>query len=159
MTASFVPAGFTVPVALAVGGTIRLEPLGPEHNARDHQAWMSSIDHIRTTPGFDHPDRDWPTAMSLAQNLDDLEMHARHFGERSGFTYSVLDGDEVVGCVYLYPSEREGHDAEVRSWVTASRVELDVVLWQAVTDWLGLCWPFTNPWYDRRDDPQGPQPS
>ena len=41
----------------------RLEPLGPEHNDRDYEAWMSSIDHIHATPGMEH--RDWPTPMSL----------------------------------------------------------------------------------------------
>ena len=29
-----------------------LEPLDPAHNDRDHEAWMSSIAHIRSTPGF-----------------------------------------------------------------------------------------------------------
>ena len=29
--------------------------------------------------------------MTLAENLADLEMHARHFADRRGFTYTVLD--------------------------------------------------------------------
>jgi hypothetical protein len=39
--------------------------------------------------------------MTLAENHDDLERHAHDFRERSGFTYSILDGDEVIGCVYI----------------------------------------------------------
>jgi hypothetical protein len=35
-----------------------LEPLGPQHNQADHAAWMSSIEHIRSTPGY--PDGNWP---------------------------------------------------------------------------------------------------
>ncbi|UJW29792.1 hypothetical protein L3Q67_31775 [Saccharothrix sp. AJ9571] len=34
------------------------EPLGPQHNRADHAAWTSSIEHIRSTPGY--PDGDWP---------------------------------------------------------------------------------------------------
>jgi hypothetical protein len=29
-----------------------LEPLGPRHHHADHAAWMSSIEHICSTPGY-----------------------------------------------------------------------------------------------------------
>ena len=74
MESPFVPPDFEVPLALT-GPGFRLEPLGPEHNERDHQAWSSSIDHIRATPGF--PDGNWPSPMSLERNLEDLVRHAR----------------------------------------------------------------------------------
>ena len=125
-----------------------MEPLGPQHNERDHAAWMSSIEHIRSTPGF--PSGDWPSPMSLERNLEDLDRHAADFAARKGFTYSVLDGDEVIGCVYIYPSKAEGHDANVSSWVTKGRAELDAVLWSAVTEWLGQAWPFEHPFYAKR---------
>ncbi len=147
MDASFVPADFVVPESFA-GPGFRLEPLGPEHNRRDHAAWMSSIDHIRSTPGFEA--WPWPVPMDLEQNLEDLRQHARDFAERTGFTYSVLDEDEVIGCVYIYPSSRPGHDAEVRSWVRASRAEMDAVLWRAVSAWIAAAWPFSNPYYAAR---------
>ena len=51
MAATLVPDQFDVPLAFE-GPGFRLEPLEPEHNERDHDAWMSSIDHIRATPGF-----------------------------------------------------------------------------------------------------------
>lgn len=145
----FVPPDFDVPTSLA-GEGFRLEPLGPAHNDRDHAAWMSSIDHIRSTPGFEHPDADWPTVMSLDANRDDLIGHARDFTDRTGFTYSVLDGDDVIGCVYIYPTERPGCDAEVRSWVTAGRTGLDVPVWRAVTGWIESAWPFASPFYAPR---------
>lgn len=137
----FVLEDFEVPGAFQ-GPGFRLEPLGPEHNERDHEAWMSSIDHIRTTPGMEG--RDWPAPMTLDENLADMEMHAREFVERKSFTYSVLDGDEVIGCVYIYPSEAADHDAHVRSWVTASRAEMDVTVWREVSDWLETEWPFRS---------------
>jgi hypothetical protein len=48
---AFVPDEFIVPREL-VTPRFRLEPLGPQHNADDHEAWTSSIEHIRATPGF-----------------------------------------------------------------------------------------------------------
>jgi hypothetical protein len=147
MPNTFVPASFDVPQGMK-GPGFRLEPLGPEHNKRDHEAWMSSIYHIKATPGFEN--WNWPEPMSLAENLGDLEGHARDFIERRGFTYSVLDGDEVIGCVYIYPSRTPDHDASVRSWVRASHADLDRVLWEAVSGWLAEDWPFSNVHYAAR---------
>ena len=136
----FLPGDFVVPLGL-VTGAFMLAPLGPDHNERDHAAWMSSIEHIHTTPGF--AGIRWPTVMTLDENLTDLEGHARHFADRVGFTYTVLDaGDDVVGCVYIYPSADTDYDADVRSWVRASHAHLDRVLWQTVMDWLAADWPF-----------------
>ncbi len=127
----FVPADFVPPRGHATE-LFRLVPLGPEHNERDHAAWGTSIDHIRSTPGWSvSADDQWPTPMSASRNLADLEMHARHFRDHRGFTYSVLDpaSDDVIGCVYIYPSG-------VRSWVRSSHAQLDAPLWRAVSDWL-----------------------
>ena len=147
MSTPFVPDDFEVPAGLATD-QFRLEPLGPEHNERDHEAWMSSIAHIRATPGFH--ERTWPAEMSAEQNLADLVRHAADFAARTGFTYSVLDGDEVIGCVYLYPASDGDHDVEAQSWVRASRAELDMVLWETVSSWLTEAWPFHAPLYEQR---------
>ena len=142
---TFVPPDFDVPTEL-VGDGFRLEPLGPQHNERDHEAWMSSVEHIRTTPGF--PWAHWPTPMALEDNLRDLVRHADDFAARTGFTYTVLDGDEVIGSVYIYPGTNT--EAVVRSWVSADRAELDRPLWQAVTEWLDEVWPFDTITYATR---------
>ena len=68
----------------------------------------------------------------------------------TGFTYSILDGDEVIGCVYIYPSSDPAHDASVSSWVRTSRAEMDIVVWQELSDWIATVWPFTNPSYAAR---------
>jgi hypothetical protein len=138
----FVPDDFVVPREL-VTDAFRLEPLGPEHNEGDYRAWMSSIEHIRSTPGFQ--DWSWPRPdMTLAENVGDLRKHAADFAARSGFTYTVLAGDsgEIVGCVYIYPLD-DDPGAQVRSWVSADRAELDVPLHDAVSAWLREAWPFT----------------
>lgn len=148
MSKSLVPDDFEVPISFE-GPGFRLEPLGPEHNERDHDAWMSSIDHIQATPGFG-PQRSWPQAMDLEANRSDLVGHATDFEHREGFTYSILDGDDVIGCVYIYPSKDPGHDAAVSSWVRESRAGMDVVVYRSLTAWLSESWPFENPDYAER---------
>jgi hypothetical protein len=128
-----------------------LEPLGPAHNAADLDAWTSSIEHIKATPGFaEHP---WPVRpFSLEENEMDLVRHAEDFAQRTGFTYTVLESSsgEVVGCVYFYPSRRNGYDVDVRSWVRADRADLDKPLYEFVSDWLAHEWPFSQPDYAQR---------
>lgn len=143
----FVPVDFEVPIDFE-GPGFRLEPLGPEQNERDHAAWMSSIDHIRSTPGFEATE--WPQAMTLERNYADLEGHERDFENRVGFTYSIVDGDEVIGCVYIYPSNISGHDVEVRSWVTESRSVMERATWGALSEWIRSVWPFESPLYEPR---------
>jgi hypothetical protein len=155
---AFVPAGFAVPRELAVP-PFRLEPLGPEHNEADYAAWMSSIEQISSTPGW--AGRDWPDpAMTLEDNLSDLVRHARDFGNRQGFTYTVTeDGTgETIGCVYIYPPgaassgvpepDAPAAGAKVTSWVRADRAQLDVPLYHAVHAWLVADWPFETFSYD-----------
>jgi len=145
----FVPADFEIP-APPGHQDFRFEPLGAEHNERDHGAWMGSIDRIKTTPGF--VGRDWPVAMSLEDNLGDLVRHADDFAARTGFTWSILTstGDDVIGCLYIYPSRSDAFDADVRSWVIADRAPLDAVVWRVVSDWLAESWPFDRPEYAAR---------
>ena len=165
----FVPSGFEVPGEL-VTARFRLEPLGPQHNAADYEAWTSSMAHIRATPGYES--WSWPKEMTAEENLGDLRRHAGDFAARTGFTYTVLDpGGRVVGCVYIYPVRGEegapgsgdapGGEgagvaggaagvAEVESWVRADRAELDVPLYEAVSAWLADAWPFTEVRYTPR---------
>lgn len=141
----FVPLEFDPPTSL-VTDQLRLEPLGPEHNQADHAAWMSSIEHIRSTPGY--PDGSWPprAGMTLDENLLDLRRHADDFARRAGFTFTVLDprDGDVIGCVYLYPTGAEDRDVTVQSWVRADRSHLDGPLADAVAGWLATDWPWTR---------------
>jgi len=138
---AFVPDDFEPPLQL-VAEHFLLEPLGPEHNEDDYEAWSSSIEHIRATPGF--LDGRWPHEMTPEENRADLERHARDFAARSGFTYTVLDPSDrgVIGCVYIYPDRDGVADAAVNSWVRATRADCDAALRELVSRWLAEAWPF-----------------
>ncbi len=142
----FVPDEFEPPTRFATDQFV-LEPLGPEHNDSDLAAWTGSIDHIRSTTGY--PDGRWPPVggMSSEANLADLTRHAADFEARKGFTFTVLDpmSDEVIGCVYIYPTRSTEHDVQVQSWVRADRADLDVPLADAVASWLAADWPWERP--------------
>ena len=147
--AEFVPPDFDVPLGLETPELV-LEPLGPEHNDNDYEAWTSSMEHIATTPGY--PDGSWPREMTREQNRGDLQRHADDFRARRGFTYTVLDpaGRDVIGCVYIYPDRDDDHDAVVLSWVRQSHAHLDATLWRAVSEWLRSDWPFASVQYAPR---------
>ena len=149
--AGFVPDDFDPPRAVALP-QFHLVPLGPEHNESDHAAWMSSIAHIRATPGFESTGWPPPEGMSLESNRGDLEAHARDFAERTGFTFTVLrpGTEEVIGCLYIYPAKDGDHDAQVRSWVRADVADLDAPLYRAVSRWLAERWPFERVIYADR---------
>lgn len=137
----------SVPPRALLAERFRLEPLGPQHNESDLAAWSSSIDHIWSTLGF--PDGSWPPpeGMSLEENLADLTRHAADFKASKGFTFTVLDpaDEEVIGCVYVYPTKSPDHDVQVQSWVRVDVAELDRPLAQAVADWLAADWPWQRP--------------
>ena len=93
----FVPRDFDVPRRLETPQFV-LEPLGPEHNDQDYDAWTSSVEHIHATPGWE--DSSWPREMTPDENRADLQRHADDFRNRTGFTYTVLDpaSRDVIGC-------------------------------------------------------------
>ena len=147
--ADFVPPDFDVPRGLETPEFL-LEPLGPEHNEPDYDAWTSSLDHIAATPGF--PWGSWPHEMAADENRADLERHADDFRSRTGFTYTVLDpaSRDVIGCVYIYPVHDSNYDACALSWVRESSAQLDIPLWRAVSEWLESDWPFASVEYAPR---------
>ena len=154
----FVPAHFALPLPPRGPGFV-LTPLRLAHNERDLDAWSSSVNHIHATAGF--AGRPWPDEpMTLERNARDLQEHEDDFVHRRGFTYSVLSepGAEVIGCVYIYPSPDDDVEAEVRSWVRATKGALDAPLYATVLAWLQADWPFRTFTYAPRGTPGFAQP-
>lgn len=154
-TAPFVPDGWQLPEPPATAH-LRLAPLGTEHHERDFVAWSSSIDHIRSTPGF-RPEvwggDAWPYPMPPEENLADLEQHAAEFERREAFAFTVLDPvtDDVLGCVYIDPDATGACAAMVRCWVRVSHAGLDGELVATVRAWLAERWPFATVRFPERD--------
>src|SRR3954452_13719510 len=112
----FVPGDFSVPLRLETSDFV-LEPLGPEHNEQDYDAWTSSMEHIAGTPGF--PWGSWPREMTADENRAALHRHADDLRKGTGFTYAVLDPShrDVIGCVYICPLRDSDDTVIVQSWV------------------------------------------
>ncbi len=140
---SLVPPDFVLPDPVATD-EFRLALLGPEHNESDYAAWTSSMDFIRSLPGWETSS--WPEPMTLEDNLGDCTSHLARSRSGIDFAYTVLapDRDEVIGCVYFKPTRPPRPDAvEVLSWVTAEHAALDKPLYDAVTRWLSQDWPWS----------------
>lgn len=130
---------------------LRLRPLTVHDAVRDYDAVMTSEERLRTV--FE-PGGDWPSGLTLEQNIIELGWHQTEFQLRTSFAYTVvsLDESEVLGCVYFYPTGKDQHDVEITLWVRQSRVAegLDQHLFETVEDWVTDCWPFKNPAYPGR---------
>ena len=91
---------------------------------------MSSIEHVHATAGLGRR-----TGEVTTGRADDVGPEPRRsratsaeFVAGEAFAYSVLDGDDVIGCVYIDPDRSGAADTMVRSWVRASRAERDLDL-------------------------------
>jgi hypothetical protein len=141
-----VPADFEVPAGLE-HERFRLRMLRVDDVVKDFDAICDRVDHL----GRPQP----PFVDTVALNLVDLGWHEKEFELRRSFAYTVVGPDEsqVLGCVYLNPSET--HDARVRLWVRRSAYEagLDPVLEASVRDWVATAWPFARVTFAERDEP------
>ncbi len=147
---SLVPEGFEVPQVLQTQ-RLRLRPLTINHAVKDFEAVMTSEKRLRNV--YD-PGGEWPSGLTLEQNIIELGWHQTEFQLRTSFAYTVLSPNEseVMGCVYIYPTRKSGYDAEITLWVRESRVEegLDEHLFATVESWVENDWPLQNPAYPGR---------
>ena len=123
-------------------------PAGVEHE-RFRLRMLSINDVVKDFDAIcDRVDRDGtpkpPFVSTVADNLVDLGWHQKEFETRRSFAYTVVAPDEsqVLGCVYIDPSET--HDARVWMWVRRAAWEegLDPLVEAALRDWLAREWPF-----------------
>lgn len=145
-----VPDGFDVPEILETD-RMRLRPLTITDAVKDYAAVMESEERLRT---IFWPGGDWPHGLTLEQNIIDLGWHQKEFQMRRSFAYTVVDLDEtqVLGCMYIHPTRKQGYDAEITMWVRQSRFQegLDEHLFETVYSWIEKCWPLKRPAYPGR---------
>jgi hypothetical protein len=89
--------------------------------------------------------------MTAEQDRDDLQHHWDEMQSHESFNYALLDADEteLVGCVYIDPTDKAGADADISWWVRDEYVGSPVerALDQFVPAWISDRWPFRRPRY------------
>lgn len=147
---AIVPDDFIVPGQLETT-RIRLRPLTINDAVKDYDAVISSETRLRT---IFRQDGDWPRGLTLEQNLIELGWHQTEFQLRTSFAYTVVSLDEstVLGCLYIYPTQKPGYDVEVTLWVRESEANtgLDEHLFTHAKAWIDNSWPFSSPAYPGR---------
>lgn len=145
----FVPAEFEVPEVLETE-RFRLRMLTVNDVVKDFEAVTTSKEHLQKVW-----DSEWPEGLTLEQNLIDLGWHQKEFQRRRSFAYTVVAPDEsrVVGCVYIYPTRKQGYDAEVYYWARQSELAsgLETELGDALRAWFADKWPFRNAAFPGKD--------
>ena len=132
-----VPEGFAVPAGLE-HERFRMRMLTVDDVVKDFDALCDRVNAAgERQPRF---------VETVRENLVDLGWHQKEFAVRRSFAYTVVAPDEsqVLGCVYVDPSDT--HDARVWLWVRQSAWEdgLDPLLESTVRDWIARDWPFAS---------------
>lgn len=147
---NLVPAEFVVPQKMETE-EFNIRPLTVNDVIKDYAAVMSSVGHLKTI----WPDSDWPEGLTLEQDLIDLGWHQKEFQLRRSFAYSVVTPSEsrVLGCIYIYPSDRLGCEAEVYLWAGQHEIPggLEARLYSIVRAWITASWPFKHTAFPGRD--------
>jgi hypothetical protein len=130
----------------------RLRILGPSDLARDYEAYMSSLEHLKGAFG---PDGSWPQDVTIEDALIDVCWCAMEFKLRSSCSYGVhaIDESEELGSLYVFPSMKQGYDAQMMCWVRASAAAagFDRELFDWGKRWVETSWPFSNIAYPGRE--------
>ena len=147
----FIPTNFKVPNSLQ-NKHFRIRMLSINDAVKDYDAVMSSADYLNK----EFPNWGWPKKnLSLEQNLIDLGWHQKEFQIRSSFAYTVvsLDESQILGCVYIDPSDKSNFDVEIHLWARESQHDkgLDTFLFDSVKQWISTDWPFKKVAYPGRE--------
>ncbi len=138
-----VPDSFQVPREYK-GVSYKLVPLGPDVAQLDYDAYMSSIEHIRSVMGGKWPRPD----LTMEDQAKDMAGEKAQWDARKSFPYAVLtpDGKKELGCFYIRPSGKQGYDAVATLWTTKEAADrgFDKQLYSEMKSWLAATWPFTK---------------
>lgn len=147
----FVPAEFKVPPSCETPH-FYTRPISGADAELDHPAVMSSIEHIKSVLGS----HSWPTpGLTLEEDRADLIGHEGEMERGEAFVYTVMNPaqTEIIGCIYIFPSRWDDHDAEISMWTTKEAFDqgLDEILYSQVKEWINQKWPFNRVVYLGRE--------
>lgn len=144
---SWIASDFDYPKRLDLPTGHHLRPIRADDAEIDLPAVMGSRESLWEIYG-----KAWgwpPETMGLEADRDDLQHHADEMEAREGFNFAILDNGEteLFGCVYIYPSEDAGADADVSWWLVdaATGTDLERELARSLPIWFDEVWGFTGP--------------
>ena len=83
--------------------------------------------------------------MTAEQDREDLQHHADEMETHESFNYALFDADEteLIGCVYIDPTDKAGADADISWWVRDEYVgsAVEQALDELVPRWIAEEWP------------------
>jgi hypothetical protein len=154
--------GTYLPPFTRITSRVHIEPVSPRISNLDHEAYMSSVDHlVRNFWGGvglnEEPPAEpwtgtgpWPTPDITpdAGNLDAMSCWAQ-FGRGQAFSFSVLtpDRDKQLGAVYFWPIDGDDpYEAANRIWVIETELasDLDRHLLAETLVWVEEEWRFNK---------------
>jgi hypothetical protein len=99
------------------GPGFHARPLRLADAEADLAAVLAAKDRLKGAMTLGDP---WPEGITLHENMIDLGWHEREFTQGHSYAWTVTapEGLPVLGCAYLYPSDRKGFDAMAFFWVT-----------------------------------------
>ena len=144
---AWLPDDFRHPERAVLPTGHHLRPIRGSDTEIDYPAVMGSRERLWSIYGDAWG---WPPAtMTLEQDREDLERHAREIEAHESFNYALLDAAEerLLGCVYIDPTDEPGTDAVVSWWVVddAAGTEIERALDEFVPRWLAEEWPLRAP--------------
>jgi len=152
-TEPWLPADFEHPTHVPLGTGHHLRPVRATDVDLDMPAVMGSRERLWSIYG-----QAWgwpPASMTAEQDREDLAHHEAEAEQHLSFNYALLDDAEaeLVGCVYIDPATRAGHDAEVSWWVRDEYVgsAVEAALDELVPRWIAEDWPLRAPAYLGRE--------
>lgn len=147
---SWLSASWQHPTHVALPTGHHLRPIRASDTELDMDAVMGSRERLWSIYGEAWG---WPPAsMTAEQDRADLQRHADEMQTHESFNFALFDADEteLIGCVYIDPSEAETADADISWWVRDEYVgtELEAALNKFVPAWIERDWPLANPRFD-----------
>jgi RimJ/RimL family protein N-acetyltransferase len=144
---AWLPADWTHPTRVELSTGHHLRPIRASDVDLDMPAVMGSRERLWSIYGAAWG---WPPAtMTREEDEEDLQHHEDEIQAQKSFNYALFDDQEteLLGCIYIDPTDLPGSDAEISWWVrdeyvgTAVEAELDVL----VPRWIAEDWPFIRP--------------